>query len=74
MTEKTTHHPDGDAQKGAVESQSPRDTPERSDLRSNLADQLPHRNSGRNAGSDLEGADSDFPEPGSSPEHSGQRS
>jgi hypothetical protein len=68
MTVKTTNHPDSDAAKGAVESQSPKDTPQRPDFHSNLADQLPHRDSG----SDLEGADSDFPEPGSSPEHSGQ--
>lgn len=70
MTDKNRNHPDGDAHKGAVESQAPHDTPERPDLHSNLADQLPHRN----GGSDLEGADSDFPEPGSSPEHSGQHS
>jgi len=68
MTPKTTNRPDNDAQKGAVESQSPKDTPQRPDFRSNLADQLPHRDNG----SDLEGADSDFPEPGSNPEHSGQ--
>ena len=67
MTEKTTNHPDGDAHKGAVESQSRNDMPRRPDLHSNLADQLPHR-----GGGDLEGADSDFPEPGSNPEHSGQ--
>jgi hypothetical protein len=69
MTEKKTKHPDGDAGKGAIESQSPHDTVRRPDHRSNLADQLPHRE-----GSDFEGADSDFPEPGSNPEHSGQRS
>jgi hypothetical protein len=68
MTEKTTNHPDGDAGKGAVESQSRRDTAERPDFHSNLADQLPHGS----GGSDLDGADSDFPEPGSNPEHSGQ--
>jgi hypothetical protein len=70
MTEKTKHpeHPDGDVHKGAVESQSRHDMPERPDFHSNLADQLPHRS----GGSDLEGADSDFPEPGSNPEHSGQ--
>src|ERR1700733_5756322 len=73
MTEKAKKKHDGDALKGAVESQAPKDTPERTDFHSNLADQLPHRNSGENAGSDFEGADSDFPEPGSNPEHSGQR-
>jgi hypothetical protein len=68
MTAKTTNHPDGDALKGAVESQSQHDTAQRPNFHDNLADQLPHRN----GGTDLEGADSDFPEPGSNPEHSGQ--
>jgi hypothetical protein len=68
MMTKKTHHPDGDAQKGAVESESRHDIPKQANLHDNLADQLPHRN----GGTDLEGADSDFPEPGSSPEHSGQ--
>ena len=68
MTDKTKNHPDGDALKGAVESQAPNDRPRSTDLHSNLADQLPHRS----GGSDLEGLDSDFPEPGSNPEHSGQ--
>jgi hypothetical protein len=70
MTEKTSQHPDGDAHKGAVESQSPHDTPLLPNQHSNLADQLPHRN----VEDYLEGADSDFPEPGSSPEHTGQHS
>jgi hypothetical protein len=68
MTKRPAAHPDSDARKGAIESQSPNDKPE--SLRSNLADQLPHRNTG----DWLEGADSDFPEPGSNPEHSGQHS
>jgi hypothetical protein len=68
MTEKIKQQPDGDSGKGAVESQSRHDRAQRPDLHSNLADQLPHRHSG----SDFEGADTDFPEPGSSPEHSGQ--
>ena len=38
--------------------------------RDSLADQLPHRNTNEW----LEGEDSDFPEPGTNPEHSGQRS
>lgn len=70
MTNKATEHPDGDARKGAVESQSPHDTPQRPNLHDNLADQLPHRNTTDY----LEGADSDFPEPGSSPEHTGKHS
>ncbi|MFT4111918.1 hypothetical protein [Silvibacterium sp.] len=68
MTDKKLH-PDADAHKGAVESQSPNDIPPRADHHSVLADQLPHRH-----GDEFDGADSDFPEPGSSPEHSGQRS
>ena len=61
-----TRH-DSDSGKGAVESQSPADSTPRPDLRSNLADQLPHRFK------DLdEDNDTDFPEPGRVPEHSGQ--
>jgi hypothetical protein len=70
MTKKANAHPDGDAQKGAIESQSPNDKPKGANLHSNLADQLPHRDTNEW----LEGADSDFPEPGSNPEHSGQHS
>ena len=69
MAKKFTEQPDGDAQKGAIESQSPSDKPN-SRERDNLADQLPHRNTNEW----LEGEDSDFPEPGLNPEHSGQRS
>ncbi len=53
--------PDADIGKGAVVSESPRD---RSD--NSMAEQLPHRH-----GEDLNGADSDFPEPGAREEHSG---
>jgi hypothetical protein len=66
MTTKIPKERDGDEQKGAVESQAPGDKPERLNNHSVLADQLPHRN----AGDLIEGSDSDFPEPGSSPEHS----
>jgi hypothetical protein len=68
MTGKITARPDSDAQKGAIESESPHDKPKISKLRDPLADQLPHRN----AGELVEGEDSDFPEPGQNPEHSGQ--
>ena len=47
----------------------PADTPNATD-RDHLADQLPHRNTNEW----MEGEDSDFPEPGLNPEHSGQRS
>jgi hypothetical protein len=70
MTAKFIVRPDGDAQKGAIESESPADKPKVSRERDALADQLPHRNTGEF----LEGEDSDFPEPGSNPEHSGQHS
>lgn len=70
MTTNFAARHDGDAKKGAVESQSPNDKPESTNLHSNLADQLPHRNTSEW----LDGADSDFPEPGSNPEHSGQHS
>jgi hypothetical protein len=70
MATKTNTDRDSDSQKGAVESQAPRDTPDLPNLHSNLADQLPHRN----ADDLIDDNDSDFPEPGSNPEHSGQRS
>ena len=69
MTKKPLAHPDGDSQKGAIESESPSDKPSTRE-RDNLADQLPHRNTNEW----MEGEDSDFPEPGLNPEHSGQRS
>ncbi|MBW4026884.1 hypothetical protein [Acidipila rosea] len=64
----TSIHHDSDEHKGAVESESPNDTPKRTDLHSNLADQLGHRNSDPM----IKDNDSDFPEPGSNAEHSGQ--
>ena len=70
MTAKLIARPDGDAQKGAIESESPSDKPNISKLRDPLADQLPHRQNDEL----LEGEDTDFPEPGSNPEHTGQRS
>lgn len=62
---------DGDARKGSVEKdqhEGRTSDPKRPDIHGNLSDQLPHRKSG-----DLNGADTDFPEPGSNPEHSGQK-
>ena len=54
---------DEDIKKGAVESEKP-DQPSQS----SLGGQLPHRpEDGR-----IEGRDTDFPEPGENPEHSGQ--
>jgi hypothetical protein len=66
-----TRH-DSDTRKGAVESQSPADSTPRPDQRSNLADQLPHRSADPMIKSLDEDNDTDFPEPGQAPEHSGQ--
>lgn len=61
-------HPDGDEHKGAVEDDSPHLRGEHSESQESMAGQLGHRNrDGMTTGND-----SDFPEPGSSPEHSGQ--
>jgi hypothetical protein len=57
-------HPDSDAHKGAVEETS---RPSRNSD-PNLYDQLGHRDEDEM----LKDADTDFPEPGSSPEHSGE--
>ncbi|HYK37769.1 hypothetical protein [Alloacidobacterium sp.] len=63
---------DSDSRKGAVESQSPGDTAPRPDLHSVLADQLPHRGADPMIKDADEDNDTDFPEPGRVPEHSGQ--
>ena len=60
-----TEHPDSDAHKGAVEEET--STPSR-DGDPNLHGQLGHRDEDEM----LKDADTDFPEPGSSPEHSGE--
>jgi hypothetical protein len=58
-------HPDGDRKKGAVEEE----TSEPSNTgRPNLQGQIGHRDQDEM----LKDADTDFPEPGSSPEHSGE--
>jgi len=56
-------HTDPDANKGAVEGSAPGDDNEVS-----LAGQLPHRDN-----EELDGADSDLPEPGAREEHSGEK-
>ena len=60
--QKQEEHPDADVGKGAVLSETPQDPSENS-----MTGQLPHRNN-----DDLNGADSDFPEPGAREEHSGE--
>ncbi len=73
-------HLDSDAQKGAVESQSPEDAPSRPDQHSSLAAQLPHRvrhtanesQADREIDEEIKDNDTDFPEPGPNEEHTGQ--
>jgi hypothetical protein len=61
-------HPDGDEHKGVVEDDSPHLRGERSTSQESMTGQLGHRNA-----DDLtSGNDSDYPEPGLTPEHSGQ--
>jgi hypothetical protein len=54
---------DNDVKKGAVESESPHQHSQTS-----LEGQLPHRTEDTR----IKGKDTDFPEPGENPEHSGQ--
>jgi hypothetical protein len=63
------NHVDSDAHKGAVESETPKTNRSNHDK---LAEQLPHRSADpliKNRDADN---DTDFPEPGQVPEHSGQ--
>jgi hypothetical protein len=59
------NHPDSDAHKGAVEEEI--SVPSK-DGEPNLHAQIGHRDQDKM----LKDADTDFPEPGSSPEHSGE--
>ena len=56
---------DADVNKGAIED-TPPEASRRGELHNRLANQLPHRD----AEEEIKDSDSDFPEPGSSPEHS----
>jgi len=67
MTTKP-QHPDCDIQKGTVEDDSPHTREDRPAHTNSLSGQLGHRDPDE----ELKDNDSDFPEPGSSPEHSGQ--
>jgi hypothetical protein len=67
------HHRDGDEGKGAVEDSEPSAPGERSNSNESMSGQLGHRSQGEATDDLIDGADSDFPEPGSSPEHSGER-
>ena len=66
--DKPIFHPDGDEHKGVVEDDSPHLSGEIPDSQESMTGQLGHRN----ADEMTNGSDSDYPEPGSSPEHSGQ--
>jgi hypothetical protein len=71
-------HHDSDLNKGAAEPDNPEgrahDTSARPDLHGNLSDQLAHRSATRQNDALTGDNGTDFPEPGSSPEHSGERS
>jgi hypothetical protein len=76
MAEQSTNpHPDGDLHKGAIEDDSVHRPGEPNDAtNTSMSGQIGHRSSETQTGGTGEGEDSDFPEPGESPEHSGQRS
>jgi len=57
------HDRDNDFHKGAFEADNPFDKPQTS-----MSGQLPHRDQDPM----IKGADTDFPEPGENPEHSGE--
>lgn len=63
MTPTGPSQHDADLQKGAIED-DPKSHP--GEAHNRLANQLPHRDSNE----EIKENDSDFPEPGSSPEHS----
>ena len=67
---KPIPHPDGDEHKGAVEDDSTQIPGERATSQESMAGQLGHRNRDEM----IDGNDTDYPEPGSNPEHSGERS
>jgi hypothetical protein len=71
----TEQHPDADAHKGAVEDDSVHKRGEAvnpADSNMSRAGQLGHRTGNARMQEVADGGDSDFPEPGQSPEHSGQ--
>jgi hypothetical protein len=68
MKPREESHPDADAQKGSIEDTAPESIhrPPSVDSQDSLAGQLPHRETDE----ENKHNDSDFPEPGFSPEHS----
>ncbi len=69
MTSHIEEHTDNDLHKGATEDNSPRKRGEEpAAAHTYLRDQIGHRN----ADEMMKENDTDYPEPGSNPEHSGQ--
>ncbi len=68
MTQTAAPHPDADERKGTVEDDSQHAAGDLPKSQESMAGQLGHRNRDDMA----RDSDSDFPEPSSSPEHSGQ--
>ncbi|MHB1935865.1 MAG: hypothetical protein ACYCOR_04705 [Acidobacteriaceae bacterium] len=67
-THTPSAQPDADSSKGVVEDDSPRQPGKARKSQESMAGQLGHRN----ADELTSGSDSDFPEPGPRPEHSGE--
>lgn len=65
MTSTGPSERDPDLQKGAIEDNPP-ESSRPGEAHNRLANQLPHRDKSE----EMNDGDSDFPEPGSSPEHS----
>lgn len=63
-----TLHPDGDIHKGAVEDDASRSAGDVDESNTSMTGQGGHRNQPE----ELQGTDTDFPEPDASGEHSGQ--
>ena len=67
--EKKPPQPDNDLHKGAVEDDTPVSNGPHDDANTSMRGQLGHRNQDEM----LKSSDSDFPEPGGNPEHSGEK-
>ncbi|MES2222258.1 MAG: hypothetical protein V4587_14985 [Acidobacteriota bacterium] len=67
-TNTPSPQPDADEHKGVVEDSSPSQPGKRHQSQESMAGQLGHRN----ADDMISGNDTDFPEPGATPEHSGE--
>jgi len=66
MNEKEQQVKDADLNKGAVENTAPEERENSEPAHTRLAGQLPHRHKPE----EMDTEDTDFPEPGQSPEHS----